>query len=446
MINLFKEYIDQNSLLQRDAEVLLAVSGGIDSVVMLDLFEKLDVKYAIAHYNFKLRGIESDDDEKFVRQLANNYNVEVYVDKCDTKDYAKNNGLSIQEAARDLRYAWFNKVCLKHNYSLIAVAHNDDDKIETFFINLLRGAGVKGLKSIPVKRQNIIRPLMFATRKQIEKYANNHKLKFREDSSNKSDDYLRNKIRHHLIPVIEEISHGFETPINKSIDNLYDSDLLMHSIINEKKQQLFSSSTGETVKIDLKELQKLFPIRIWLYYLLSEFGFTRKITDAVCLSLENENRTGLKFSSSEQELLIDRDYLLIRKITEKLSTKQFTISNDISAVSEPVEIVIEHHNYSPEFMFSESNNVAYFDSEKLSFPLVIRKWEHGDRMIPFGMKGSRLISDILIDNKVDLFNKEDRYVVTSNKKIIWLIGHRSSNEFRVTKSTKNIFIMKLRGS
>jgi len=443
VINLFKEYIDQNNLIQTNDKVLLAVSGGIDSVVMLDLFEKLGVNYAIAHYNFKLRNDESDDDEKLVKELAKKYKVDVFADSCDTKEFARNNGLSIQEAARDLRYTWFNKICKENNYSLIAVAHNNDDNIETFFINLFRGAGVKGLKGIPVKRQNIIRPLMFATRAQIEKYAHANNLVFREDSSNKSDDYLRNKIRHHLIPVIEEISPGFDYAINKSIDNLNEADLLMRSFINEKKQQLFSSNNGGTVKIDLKELQKLSPISIWLYYLLTEFGFTRKITDAVCLSLENENRIGLKFSSSEYELLIDRDYLLIRKIAEKSSTKQFTISFDKSAISEPIEIVIEHHNYSPEFIFSHSNNVAYFDSEKLSFPLVIRKWEHGDRMIPFGMKGSKLISDILIDNKVDLFVKEDTYVVTNNKKIIWLVGHRSSNEFRVTKSTKKICMMKL---
>lgn len=443
MINLFKEYIDQNNLIQRSDEVLLAVSGGIDSVVMLDLFEKLGVKYAIAHYNFKLRGDESDDDEKLVKELSKKYKVDVFVDSCNTKEFARNNGLSVQEAARDLRYTWFNKICKENNYSSIAVAHNNDDNIETFFINLFRGAGVKGLKGIPVKRQNIIRPLMFATRAQIEKYAQEHNLVFREDSSNKSDDYLRNKIRHHLIPVMEEISPGFDEAINKSIDNLNEADLLMRSIINEKKQQLFISNTGETVKIDLKELQKLTPIKIWLYYLLSEFCFTRKITDAVCLSLENENRTGLKFSSSEYELLIDRDYLLIRKIAERSSTKQFAISLDKNAVSEPIKIVIEHHNYSPEFVFSHSNNVAYFDAHKLSFPLVIRKWEHGDRMIPFGLKGSKLISDILIDNKVDLFVKEDTYVVTTNKKIIWLVGHRSSDKFSVTNSTKKIYMMKL---
>ena len=443
MINLFKEYISKNNLALPNDKVLLAVSGGLDSVVMLNLFSRIGIEFAIAHYNFKLRGDESDEDENFVRQLAHKYSVDVHVDSCDTKEFSKKNGLSIQEAARELRYSWFDKVCLEHNYSLVAIAHNNDDKIETFFINLFRGAGVKGLKSIPVKRQNIIRPLMFATREQIEAYAKKHKVKFREDSSNKSDNYLRNKIRHHLIPEINEISPGFEDAINKSIDNLCDSDLILDSIINEKKRQLFSSNSNNNIQIDLKELQKLSPVRIWLYYLLSEFSFSRKITDAICFSLENENRTGLKFSSSDYELLIDRDYLIIRKTTEKVSSKKFSISSDQSAITEPVEIVIERHNNSPEYIFNESNNIAYFDSDKLRFPLVIRKWEHGDRMIPFGMKGSKLISDILIDKKVDLFKKEDTYVIISGEKIIWLVGHQSSNEFRITTKTRHILTMEL---
>lgn len=442
MLNLFKEYIGQNNLLQPNDKVLLAVSGGIDSVVMLNLFSTTDIKFAVAHYNYKLRGIESDDDEMFVRQLAHQYNVDVFVDSCNTKDYSESNGLSIQEAARELRYNWFNKVSIEHKYSLIAIAHNNDDKTETFFINLFRGAGVKGLKSIPVKRENIIRPLMFANRNQIEEYANKHKLEFREDSSNKSDDYLRNRIRHHLIPVIKELSPGVENAVNKSIDNLIDADLILDSIINEKKQQLFSLD-NDNIQIDLKELLKLSPIQTWMYYLLSEFGFARNNTDAICSSIEDVNCVGHKFSSTNYELLIDRDYLLLRKIRNKSSVKEFNIYNNQNEINEPVNIIIEQQYNSPEFVFSKNSNTAYFDLEKLTFPLIIRQWEHGDRMIPFGMKGQKLISEILIDSKVDLFKKEDTYVITSGGKIIWLVGLRSSNEFKITSATKNILTMEL---
>lgn len=442
MIELFKKYIEQNNLIQPNDEVLLAISTGIDSVVMLDLFNKIGVKYAIAHCNFKLRLFESDDDEMFARQLAHKYGVEVFIGLCMAADHSKKEGISIQESARELRYAWFNKVCSYNNFSTIAVAHNQDDIVETFFINLFRGAGLKGLKSIPVMRQNIIRPLMFATREQIVEYANENKLEFREDSSNSTDNYLRNKIRHHIIPKIKEISPGFNKAAQKSIDNLRDSDLILQSAIKEKLQHLITSNAKDVISINIEELRKLSPFKIWMYYLLSEFSFNRQVADDICLSLETENNVGHRFLSPDHELLIDREHILIRKITQPTS-KKYLISIDQKEVVEPINIKIRNIKNNPAFKFIKSNNVAYFDFDKLTFPLTIRRWQKGDRMIPFGMKGGKLISDILIDNKVDLFEKENTYVIVSGKKIIWLVGHRPSNDFRITKSTKNILEMEI---
>lgn len=443
MINLFKKYISQNNLVQPNEKLLLAISGGIDSVVMLDLFDKIDVKYAIAHCNFKLRLFESDDDEMFVRQLAHKYNVEVFVGLCMAADHSKKQGLSIQEAARELRYAWFNKVCSYNDYPLVAVAHNNDDRVETFFINLFRGAGIKGLKSIPVLRQNIIRPLMFATREQIVEYAKENKLEYREDSSNSSDYYLRNKIRHHLIPKIEEISPGFNKAAQQSIDNLRDADLILQSTIKEKLEHLTISHTSEVSKLSIVELKKLSPFKIWMYYLLCEFGFNRKVVNSICISLEAENNIGHKFLSPDHELLIDRDYILIRKNTSDSSSMKYHISIDQKEVTEPITIKVTNIKNNSEFKFNKRKNIAYFDFEKLKFPLTIRRWQKGDRIIPFGMKGNKLISDILINNKVDSFEKENTYVITSGKTIIWLVGHRSSNDFRVTKSTRNIFQLEI---
>lgn len=441
MINLFKKYISQYNLINSNNKVLIAVSGGIDSVVMLDLFSNTNIEFAIAHCNFSLRGNESDEDENFVKNLAQVYNVDLFVNHCNATDYSTENSLSIQESARELRYTWFNKICSENNYSLVAIGHNQDDNIETFFINLFRGAGVKGLKSIPVKRDNIIRPLMFAPRKQIVEYAENNNLNYREDSSNSSDYYLRNKIRHKLIPEVELITSGFKTSAQKAIDNLVDADLLIQSAINEKKELLFSDINSGIISINKQSILKLSPLKIWIYYLLREFGFQRQTTDALAISLYDENQIGLKFYSSDYELLIDRNQLLVRETKTKLHNTKYTITENQKHLIEPLRIEIENLNNSSGFTFSKDRKTAYFDPIKLSFPLKIRLWQHGDRMIPYGMKGSKLISDILTDYKVNSFEKENTFVVLSGRKIIWLIGYRSSEDFKVSGSSEKILKM-----
>ena len=423
---------------------MCAISGGIDSVVMLDLISKTKTKFAIAHCNFELRGDESDKDEEFVRQLAKKYNVKLFVSKCNANNYSKLKGLSIQEAARELRYTWFNSIRLDNNYSNITIAHNQDDNIETFFINLFRGAGLKGLKSIPVKRDNIIRPLMFATRQQIVKYAKENNLKYREDSSNASDYYLRNNIRHNLIPKIKDISPGFAKATQKSIGNLSDADLLLQSVIDEKKSRLFVEDSKNNILISINELINLKPNNIWVFYPLKEFGFSREKSDAICLSLKyKSDNIGKRFSSPSYELLIDRNNLIIRKSITKQSSTKAQISINQHQIEVPISMTMESQKNTPEFIFSRNNNVAYFNLDKLIFPLTIRPWQVGDRIIPFGMNGSKLVSDILIDNKVNSFEKENTFVLLSGKKIIWVIGHRASNEPRVKKSTKGIYVVSL---
>ena len=444
MINQFKKYIINNNLIQPNGKVLLAISGGIDSVIMLDLVSKTKINYAIAHCNFELRGEESDKDEEFVTQLAKKYNVKLFVNRCNANNYSKSKDLSIQESARELRYNWFNKVCLNNNFTNIAIAHNQDDNIETFFINLFRGAGIKGLKSIPIKRYNIIRPLMFATRKQIVEYAKENNIEYREDSSNSSDYYLRNNIRHHLIPKIKEISPGFAKAAQKSISNLSDADLLLQSVIDEKKSLLFVSDSKNNILIPINDLINLKPNNVWVFYLLKEFGFSREKSDAICLLLQNKNdNIGKRFSSPDHELLIDRNNLIIRKTIIKQSSTKVQISVNQHQLEVPISMTMESQKNTPKFTFSRSNNIAYFNLDKLAFPLTIRPWQVGDRIIPFGMNGSKLVSDILIDNKVNSFEKENTYVLLSGKKIIWVVGHRTSNEFRIKKSTKDIYVVSL---
>lgn len=443
MLNKFNEYIKEHKLIQSNQKVLLAVSGGVDSVVMLDLFHKAEIKFDIAHCNFKLRLFECDDDELFVRSLAHKYNVDIFVNLCNTKDYAKNNKLSIQEAAREIRYTWFDKVCKINNYSVVAVAHQQDDNIETFFINLFRGAGIKGLKCIPVIRQNIIRPIMFATRKEVKEYATKNNLKYREDSSNKSDNYLRNRIRHHLIPNVEKLSPGATEAIKKSINNLNDSDLLLQSCINQTKKELFQRTDKEIIKIPVGKILEYKPLNTWLYYLLYDYNFTRQVTDSIVKTLKSETQPGAKFLSPTHELLIDREHIIIRHKPVTASDKIIEIPNNVPYITSPLAIKFDVHKNKAEFKFSASNSIAYFDYNKLEFPLKIRKWQQGDRLKPFGMNGSKLVSDILIDNKIDSFKKENVYVMLSGEIIIWLIDYRSSREARVTKNTTQIMVMEL---
>ncbi len=441
MINEFKDFIDKQKLFKKEDKILLAVSGGIDSVVMLDLFQKAGFDFAIAHINFKLRLFESDDDEMFVRSLAHKYNVDVFVNWCNTKDYAKKNKQSIQEAARELRYAWFDQVCKHNDFSYIAVAHHKDDNIETFFINLARGGGLKGLKGIVAKREKILRPLLFASRKEIENYAKEHSLEYREDSSNSSDHYQRNKLRHHLIPMMETISDGYLSAITKSIDHLYDADLLLDSVIREKTQALFITESNGSRKIKISELLKLKPLCVWLFYLFNGYGFSRSVTDSLCSVLEEGINPGLKFKSSEYEMLIDRDHIIIREIISDIKIKEFLIRSDSVYITEPIKLNFELHPKTSDFDFIKNKDIAYFDNEKLKYPLVIRKWKRGDRIFPFGMKGSKLVSDILIDNKVDSFSKDYVHVILSGDEIIWVVGHRSSEKYKVTESTRNILLM-----
>ncbi len=326
----------------------------------------------------------------------------------------------------------------------MAVGHNKDDKIETFFINLFRGAGLSGLRSIPVKRDNIIRPLMFATRKQIVDYAKENNINNREDSSNSTDHYLRNKIRHHLIPQIEEISPGFSIKVQHSIDNLNDADLFLKSVIANTKKQLFINSNNNSFEVSIAKLQKLSPIAIWMYYLLSGFGYSRQVTNAVCLSLKDrKNNIGKRFYSADFELLLDRNNLIIRPIVDNKYVNPINISITQTSINEPVNLIIQKLENTAEFKFNNSSKFAYFDSDSLSFPLIVRRWQQGDRVTPFGMSVSKLVSDILINNKVNLFEKENTYVLLSGKEIMWVIGHRSSNKFRVKKSTKYIYKMEI---
>ncbi len=418
---------------------MIALSGGLDSVVLLMLFLQSGYKnIAIAHCNFQLRGEESDADEDFVRLLAAELNIELFANSCDAAKYADENKITIQEAARDLRYAWFEEVSAA-SFNKIAIAHNADDQIETFFINLFRGSGTAGLKGMPLKRGKIIRPLLFASRKEIEIFASENKLKYREDSSNASDKYLRNKIRHHLSPIIEKISPQANKSITSSLQYLQEDAMLLKQLINDKKEILFEHK-GVNVIISMQALKKLNPLDVWLYYLLKDYGFSRKTTNDLTFVLQNTqiSSCGKTFLSETHILLIDRNELILQQVVQETSKAEFLIQEGETEIKIPLHLQISlEENYS-DFVFKSNPSTAYFNADKLQFPLTIRKWKQGDRFIPFGMKGSKLLSDYFIDNKIDRFTKDNIWLLLSGGEIIWIIGHRTSDTFRVGVGCKRV--------
>jgi tRNA(Ile)-lysidine synthase len=436
----FLHFIQSNRLCENHEKILVAVSGGIDSVVMLDLFQSTSFPIAIAHCNFQLRGEESDEDERFVIELAEKYKIKIYNKTCDASVYTEEQKCSIQEAARELRYAWFEELCTKENFGKVAVAQHADDQIETFFINLLRGSGVKGLKGMPVKRGMIIRPLLFAKRNEIEQYAKNRKLAFREDSSNLSDKYLRNKLRHHLLPQLEKIKKDYRQDIGKSLQYLNEDYRLIQHLLDEKMQGLFEHQ-GEIIKISTNRLTNEIDWQLLVYYLLSDFGFNRDVSDSVCGAIQNQS-TGKLFYTDEYQLLVDRQYLILEK--QKTATdKEYSILAAGDGLDKPFVLKSRLLANGPDLKIESDRAFAYFDLDKLTFPLVIRKWKNGDRFKPFGMKGSKLVSDYLVDEKVNRFEKEKIYVMESGGKIIWLIGLRVSDDLKITAMTGKVLLFQM---
>ena len=437
MIRSFKAFIAREKLCKPDDSILVAVSGGPDSVVLLDLLIRAGYKVAIAHCNFKLRGKESDGDETFVKNLGRKRKVKFFTRSFQTKVYAQKMKLSVQEAARSLRYNWFEELAWSQGFDKIALGHHQDDLIETFFINLFRGSGIKGLKSIPVQRDKIIRPLMFSGRDEIIKYCKKNRLPYRSDSSNDDEKYLRNTIRSKLLPVIDDIKpSSTRKTMLQSIRYIIEDYAVYQQLMHELRTRRIMNLDESTFMIE--DVHDLDPAMF--YHLTENFGFDRKTTDAILVSL-HKGSTGKEFHSTSYRLLIDRDRLLIReKSTPEKSA--YTIRENMAPDDMPLHLTMKTYKKKKPVKFNPDPNHAYFDLQKVSFPLTIRKWKKGDRMVPFGMKGSKLISDLLTDKKLSRFKKEDAWVMLSGKQIIWVLGIRSSNLTRVSRKTDKVLEFK----
>ena len=359
----------------------------------------------------------------------------------DAEAYALTNGLSVQEAARDLRYTWFDELATEHGFDRITVAHHKDDLAETFFINLIRGSGLKGLKGIPLKRGKIIRPLAFASKKDIQKYSKDNGLDFREDSSNASDKYLRNRIRHHLIPKLLRIDKRSPEGIEKSISFLQEDYLILSQLIDEKRKEMIIRHQ-EFLSISIEDLLSLQPVQTWSYYLLFPFGFNRDVTDSIALCSEKKE-SGKVFTSTTHELLVDRDQLLIRDKHPVDFVEEVLVKSSDDEILSPVNLKISSIEKAQFELETINSNHAWFDKSKLTFPLKLRPWRVGDRFNPFGMQGSKLVSDYLTDTKMNLFDKEKVLVMLSGEEIIWVVGQRSSEKFRVEENTQTVYNIQL---
>lgn len=411
-------------------KLLLATSGGIDSMVLADLFLKNGLNFAIAHCNFNLRGTESNQDQQFVEQYCLKNNIPFFTTSFNTQKFAEDYQLSIQLAARKLRYEYFYELIKESHFDFVATAHHLDDSIETFFINLSRGTGIDGLTGIPMQNDKIIRPLLDFSRKDIENYASDNKLSWREDSSNTSDYYLRNKIRHHLTPILRELNPSFALSFQQTLKHLKQAQSLRDDASKIVYKKIVEDE-ADFKKINLKELKILPNYKAYLYHWLQPLGFTAwediyNLVDA---------KTGKQIFSENHQLLKNRDFLIIAPKT-KHTDEKFIIERHTSEVNFNIKLLFCKVSKP----FFSTNKTIFVDDEKLRYPLTLRRWKTGDIFHPLGMNGkSKKVSKFFKDEKLSRIEKENTWLLCSNDdEIIWIIGKRADERFKINHTTKNI--------
>jgi len=434
MIQRFIKYISDNHLFNQADTILVGVSGGIDSVVLLDLLDKAGFSVAIAHCNFRLRGAESDGDERLVCDLARKYDAPLFKTSFETADYALENKISIEMAARDLRYQWFEMIRATHHFDCIAVAHHRDDQLETFFLNLARGTGLTGLTGMKPVNGKIVRPLLFASRDEIEKYRHENFLDFREDSSNLSLDYQRNKIRHTLLPVMESLNPSFREGLIRTMSYLEDVSKICDRAIQQNWERV-SVRKGNDYLISIAELKLLDPLPTYLFEFLKSFGFNSQVVVDIVASLDGI--PGKQFVSQTHRLVRDRESLILSPLQPE-NRKQFYLEEGMKELVFPVHLKISVSEKKEKFELSDSRFVACIDRDHVQFPLLIRRWEKGDYFKPLGMNGFKKISDFFIDSKLSLPEKEHVWILANGEQVVWIIGHRLDDRYKITPSTQNI--------
>jgi tRNA(Ile)-lysidine synthase len=438
MLPEFQKFIDDNQLIRHGERILLAVSGGIDSMVMAHLFLRMNYSCGIAHCNFSLRGAESDGDEQLVRGYAEKNNLPFYSIKFQTKDYAKEHGLSVQMAARELRYTWFEEIRQKEKFDLIAVAHNLNDNIETLLINLTRGTGLTGLTGIRPFSGKIIRPLLFATRKSISEYSSHYNVEFREDRSNADTKYTRNKIRHLVIPVLKEINPAVEATLNDTAERLAGLNDIIAGYVKQVSDAITSKSDNY-IYLNINKLEEYLPNRSLIFEIFREYGVGGAQVNEL-LNLLN-GKTGNVLYTATHRLIRNRDEIIITgKSARDDEPESFTDADSLltSSLISSVETVPTDGS----FVVPHDPSIACLDHDSVKFPVTIRKWRLGDFFIPLGMSHKKKLSDYFIDRKYSIPEKENKRVLESDGKIAWIIGDRIDDRFKITPGSKNALIIR----